>query len=725
MKKIVLAPAVALAFTGLVASPVAAAESPSTQSSDSAEAKAKKAEAEKAKKAEAEKAEKEKAEAEKKAEEKAAAEKEAAEKAAKEKAEKEKAEAEKKAADKAAKEKTAEEKAAKDKAAEDKSSDEKKDDPKPAPSPKDDDEGENSDEAEELNASLKLSTQSIKAEDLAEDGLRVTVTNLEKGDKVSVSGGDLTADTTTASGSSANLTLKTNEDAEDIAAEQSVSLQVQRTGVAPQSLTDSVSVQSSDDEDEVDPIDASLTVDPEEITAEDLADEGKGVEVTVSGVKKGDRIKDSLTGKTETAEADGDHVLHVWWDGNPDSLEAGEVPFEVTIDREGTESETLKGTINVVDDTEVDPSVKLESKKITLEGFKKDGLEFTGSGFSPNGTVSVQGEAISTQRAASQADELTADEDGNVHGVVTAPESLEVGTYALTFIDDVTGETTDAVEVTVTEDEDAVDPIDASLTVDPEEITAEDLADEDKGVEVTVSGVKQGDRIKDSLTGKTETAEADGDHVLHVWWDGNPDSLEVGEVPFDVTIDREGTESETLKGTINVVDDGETEAPAEASLTVSPKTIEAADFANEEKGVTLAVENCEPGQDVHFEVNPKGINVTAYENTVKADDEGRASVNVFGTSSDASAYVGSYTATATCGDDTMKDSFKVTEGADSGGDTGNGDNGSAGNDDGSQLPRTGADLGGLTTGALLLLVGGAAIAITGRKNKFGQTPTSF
>src|SRR5699024_1123260 len=159
MKKIVLAPAVALAFTGLVPSPVAAAESPSTQSSDSAEAKAKKAEAEKAEK-----------------------------------------------------EKAAKEKAAEDKAAEDKGSDEKKDenaktpkkvDPKPAPSPKDGDEG---DEVEELNASLKLSTQSIKAEDLAEEGLKVTVTDLEKGDKVSVNGGDLTAGTTTASGSSATLT---------------------------------------------------------------------------------------------------------------------------------------------------------------------------------------------------------------------------------------------------------------------------------------------------------------------------------------------------------------------------------------------------------------------------------------------------------------------------------------------------------------------------------------
>src|SRR5699024_11609934 len=96
----------------------------------------------------------------------------------------------------------------------------------------------------------------------------VTVTDLEKGDKVSVNGGDLTAGTTTASGSSATLTLNTNEDAEDIATKQSVSLQVERAGVAPQSLTDTVSVQSSED----DSIDASLTVDPEETTADNIAD---------------------------------------------------------------------------------------------------------------------------------------------------------------------------------------------------------------------------------------------------------------------------------------------------------------------------------------------------------------------------------------------------------------------------------------------------------------------
>ena len=729
MKKIILAPAVALAFTGLVASPVAAAESTSAQSASTQKAEQKKVEAAKAeakKKEEAKKAAAEKAEAEKKA---------AAEKAAAEKKAKEKAEAAKKAADK---KKADEKKAAEDKAdrKDEAKKPPKKVDPKPAPAPKDEDkdskdDDKSEDKANPINASVQVTSGEVTAEELHEDGVTVKVTGLEKGDKVAAKSG-LTGPAVTAQGSTATLKLRSSKSAESLTSgQQSLAVQVERKNA--QSVTETTSFSYAPFADDgTAPIDAKLSVSPNEITAEDLADESKGVDVTVTGLEKDDTVSDSLTGKEKTVQADGDFTFSVYYKGDPADLEKGPVDFTVTIDREDEESKTLNGTINVVDETsEVDPTVKVDSKKISLEDFKKDGLKFSGSGFTPNGTVSVKGEAVSTQRAAApQADELRADENGDVEGVVTAPESLEAGTYSLTFIDDETSTASNSVEVTVTdEDEDVVDPIDASLKVDPKEITAEDLANKDKGVTVTVSGVKKGDTITDSLTGKSETAEADGDYKLHLWYEGNPANLEVGKVPFTVTIDREGTESETLNGNINVVgeDDGETEAPAEATFKVSPKTIEAADFANEKKGVTLAVENCEPGADVHFEVNPKGINVTAYENTVKADDEGNASVNVFGTSSDVSAYVGAYTATATCGDDTMKDSFTVTEGANGGGSDG-GDNGNAGNgggDDGSQLPRTGADLGGLTTGALLLLVGGAAIALTGRKNKFGQTPTSF
>ncbi|WP_210603382.1 hypothetical protein [Brevibacterium oceani] len=709
MKKIILAPAVALAFTGLVASPVAAAESPASAQSTSEQKVEQQKKADEAKKEKAEKAAKAKAE------------KEAAEKKAAEKAESEKKAKEKAAADKKAKEDAAKKKA--DAKKDDKPKPPKKVDAKPAPAPKDEDNDAKDDDNSEdkvnpINASVQVTSGEVTAEELADEGVTVKVTGLEKGDKAAAKSG-LTGPSATAQGSTATLKLHSAKEL----TQKSVAfvVQVQREGTADSTENEVINLTQAPD------ADPTVSLGTDEISESDFAK--KGISVTGEGftpeskvtVVGGNAQSPFATVEVES-DADGKISTDLKFEGDSD-LPAGDYAVWA-VDQE-SEIRSDGQNFTITDDTEADPKVKLGTDKITVEEFKKNGLPFSGSGFTPGSTVSVTGEAVSAQAAKAQADEVTADEDGNVEGVVTAPASLEAGKYSLTFTDDESEKTSDPVEVTVTEDEDAVDPIDASLKVDPKKITAEDLANKDKGVTVTVSGVKKGDKIKDSLTGETETADADGDYKLHLWYEGNPKNLEVGKVPFSVTIEREGTESKTLNGNINVIDD-EAEAPAEATLKVSPKTIEAADFANDKKGVTLAVENCEPGQDVHFEVNPKGINVTAYENTVKADDEGNASVNVFGTSSNASAYVGAYTATATCGDATMKDSFKVTGGANGGGD--NGDNGNAGNgsgNDGSQLPRTGADLGGLTTGALLLLVGGAAIAVTGRKNKFGQNPMSF
>lgn len=718
MKKLILAPAVALAFTGLVAAPVAAAETPSTQSA-SAKAEAK-AEQDKKDKEAADKLAKEQAEQKKAAEEKAAAEKEAKEKAEQEK----KDAAEKKAADKkAAAKKAADDKKKADDKADKKSGDDAKDAKKPAPKddePKKDD-SDDKDDVEEINAQLKVAASSVSAEDLATKGVKVTVTGLEKGDKLSTSG--LSAPATTTSGSTATLNVKYNGDAEDLTeGSKALTVKVQREGVSAQTLSGSTRVIDAQAA-----IDSELTVDPDEITPGDLADPNKGIQVTVTNLEEGDTVTDSLIEEGRTVDADGDFTFGVYYEGDPDNLDEGPVPFTVTIDREGEEPVTLNGEINVVDEvSEVDPKVSLNTDEISASDLEKDGLKFTGEGFTPGGTVNVIGAA---GQAPFHQDEITADEDGKIS--TTVKGELEPGDYSVYAVDAETEEVSNYAKFTVTDD-DAVEAIDASLKVDPKEITAADLANKDKGVTVTVTGVKKGDKITDSLTGDTETAEADGDYKLHLYYQGNPDSLEEGKVPFTVTIDREGTESETLNGNITVVaedkedgDDGDggdtPEAPAEASFTVSPKTLEAADFANDKKGVTLAVEDCEPGADVHFEVTPKGIQVTAYENTVQADDEGKASVNVFGTSDNVSAYVGDYTASATCGDDSMKESFTVTAGADGGGSDG-GDNGG---NDGSQLPRTGADLGGLASGAMLLLVGGAAIAMTGRRKKVGQSPTDF
>ncbi|MGO1359532.1 MAG: LPXTG cell wall anchor domain-containing protein, partial [Brevibacterium aurantiacum] len=139
-------------------------------------------------------------------------------------------------------------------------------------------------------------------------------------------------------------------------------------------------------------------------------------------------------------------------------------------------------------------------------------------------------------------------------------------------------------------------------------------------------------------------------------------------------------------------------------------------------------------------VTPKGnSNVTAYDNTVKADDEGNASVNVYGTSAnDPSAYLGDYDVTVTCGDDELTGAFTVSDDANAGGsdgnedgnEDGNADGGNGGDDDGNgsgggDLPRTGTELTGLVGGAALLLIGGAAVTMTMRRKKAVEDPSAI
>src|SRR5699024_2929075 len=369
MKKIILAPAVALAFTGLVASPVAAAESTSAQSSSTQTAERKKTEAEKAeakKKEEAKKAAAEKAEAEKKA---------AAEKAAAEKKAKEKAEAAKKAADE--KKADEEKKAAEDKA--DKKDDAekppKKVDPKPAPAPKDEnkdakDDDKSEDEANPINASVQVTSGEVTAEELAEEGVTVKVTGLEKGDKVSAKSG-LTGPATTAQGSTATMKLRS---ANEVTQESvSFAVQVQREGTAPATETSVV----------------PLAEDPEA--------------------------------------------------------------------------------------PEVDPKVSLSTTEISQSRFDENGITVTGEGFTPNGKVTVVG-GTATSPFATQ--EVTADAEGKISATTLkfeGDEPLPAGDYSVWGVDQEAETNSPAQDFTITED-DAVEPIDASLKVDPKEITAEDLA---------------------------------------------------------------------------------------------------------------------------------------------------------------------------------------------------------------------------------------------------------
>ena len=409
-----------------------------------------------------------------------------------------------------------------------------------------------------------------------------------------------------------------------------------------QAAFDQTNVQSStkqsNKEAEPQALEASATVSPETVSQSDLVE--PGVKVTVTGLETGDVVSDDLTNETAPA-AEGDTVSFniVNKTGDPAAIEPGKIEFIVTVKR-GEETQEIPLSFTVTEDgsdepeaPEVDPKVSLNTDEISQSDFDENGIEVTGEGFTPNGTVTVVGGSAQSPFATQ---EVEANADGEISATLKfeGDDALPAGDYSVWGVDQESETNSPAQDFTITEDE---------------------------------------------------------------------------------------TEEPT--------------APAEeATLKVSPETIAPTDFVNEKKGVTLAVENCEPGEDVRFLVNPKGeSSVTAFDKTVKADDEGKANVNVYGTSaSNASAYVGDYDVTVTCGDDELTGDFSVEKDANAGGGDGDedgnggnddGDNGDAGN--GGDLPRTGTELTGLVGGAGLLLIGGVAVAMTMRRKKVAKDPAEI
>lgn len=493
------------------------------------------------------------------------------------------------------------------------------------------------------------------------------------------------------------------------------------------------------------PIEATLTVDPTAITAKDLVDPAKGVTITITGVKAGDTVSDSLSSKTDTVTTDGTYVGQITYGGDASDLKEGPVDFTVTITREGESDKELNGQFEIVSDApDFAPEANLSPKSLTQSQFtdaapwtdESKGVTITVTGLLPGDYVHNE------DPHSNQYDTVEASDNGQLeyrmYNNNGSPATVTPGVHEFNITvnrKDANGDVetkTLPLQYEIIADEDA-DTLNASLTVIPEEITAEDMANEEKGFEIRVSGVKAGDTVTDSLTGQAETVEKDGTFSNRLFWKGDPSDLEEGPVDFTVTVKRgegEAAQEQVLNGTITIV--AEPEAPAEASLTITPKKLEAGDFVNEKKGVTLTVKDCKPGEDVRFQVNPKGLQVTAYDRTVPADKDGSATVTVYGTSSDSSAYVGDYTVTATCGDEVLKGAFSVTSAAKGGGDDGDDDKSDGSNDDttttvnpGSDLPRTGADLSGLAAGALLLLIGGAAVTLTGRRKKMSSDPSTI
>lgn len=306
---------------------------------------------------------------------------------------------------------------------------------------------------------------------------------------------------------------------------------------------------------------------------------------------------------------------------------------------------------------------------------------------------------------------------------------------------------------------------DPNVLVSPE-VTVEDLKNPEVGVQVSVSGAAADSTATDSLVGEENPVE-NGQAAWSIYLQtGEP---QLGVTEFEITYTPEGGEETTVSASFEVVEsysDDETEEPTEDptttaeptdtaeptptetatseptdtaeptstptddddddadveyALDVDPQEISPADFVNQDKGVTLTATGLAAGEEVEFAVSAAGSNVESLTETATADENGVAVWSVYGIDdSNPSAYLGDYSVTVTNeADETIDGSFTVTDSADNGegGEDDSDDNGDDRDDEGgSDLPRTGMELGGLAAGAALLTVGAATVVLSRRRS---------
>ncbi|MBM6590081.1 LPXTG cell wall anchor domain-containing protein [Brevibacterium sp. RIT 803] len=280
--------------------------------------------------------------------------------------------------------------------------------------------------------------------------------------------------------------------------------------------------------------------------------------------------------------------------------------------------------------------------------------------------------AIQIHAAAEGTVTVTADADGNF----TAEAPSEAGEYAYTATATTDAGTSDPREFTVTV-EAAADEADATAAADADNADADSAAEgDDASADSAADGADSGA----GAAADAKTAESNADS------DGSKDG----------------------------------EAPAERKISIEPKEVAASDFVKKDKGVQITVEGFEEGENVSLEVVAGPDNVEGITLDETANENGVAAFSIYGTNaSDPSAYLGKYDVQVTGANDTDEEkalagSFTVV--ADEDGNGGGSDDGDGG-DGGSDLPRTGAELTGLAAGAGLLVVGGAAVVLTMRRNK--------
>ncbi|SMX73965.1 hypothetical protein [Brevibacterium antiquum] len=469
-----------------------------------------------------------------------------------------------------------------------------------------------------------------------------------------------------------------------------------------------------DGAEESEAIDASFSLEKTEMTAEEIGDPSQGIRYTVDSLNAGDVVTAEPGEATSTTVvSDGAFTGTIL--GNTELKTGDTLEVRVTVKRDGEESKTFSSSVEVVaaDDEDADLTVLPETQN--LDDFMNDGVQIILANCAMDDEVNfrITGKDDSdtviwedTQRAAGE----------DAAGLTTfSPDtggSGWIGDFVVTAsCGDTSAETTFTVTDTEGEDSNSV------LTVSPKTQGVQEFLK--NGVNITLVNCVMDDDVTFRVSTKhdpdttiwEETQRAGEDAAGYANFvpdgDGGPGWVDeflvmasCGDVSMETTF--------TVTADEGVID---------PKLSIDPEKISGEDFIKRDKGVTITVTECQPGSDVQFEVWGFEPSEKLYEQTAEANENGAASVQVYGIDSRPEAYAGTYKVITVCMEHAMNAEFVVTSGggAAGGSDAGPDDSGDAGS-----MPRTGAELTGLGAGAALILAGAATIIFARRRAQLGS-----
>lgn len=451
------------------------------------------------------------------------------------------------------------------------------------------------------------------------------------------------------------------------------------------------------------PVDASFSLAKTKMTASEA---GEGIAYTIDSLAAGDVVTAS-PGQSGSTTVASDGVFSGSLEGNTE-LKAGDtLDVSVTVAREGEESATFTGSIEIVeDDDEKAAELSVSPETSPIDDFLDNGVKMTVSNCEPGEEVTFEVHSVENPDQFYWEDTQRAAEDG------TSFMTFIPGTGGDGWIGDFTasascGNQSADAPFSVTGADDA----DADLSVTPKTQGLRDFLE--NGVNITLVNCHADDEVRFRVSTKRdpdttvweETQSAGEDAAGSVTFKPDGDGGAGWATEFLVMASCGDKSAET---TFTVTDD---DSVVDPKLSIDPTTISGENFVNRDKGVTLTVTECDPGAEVNFQVWGHEPSEKLYDQTSEANENGAASVQVYGLDNSPAAYVGTYTVNAVCMEESMDGEFVVT--GDAGGSGGSDDGGDSGN--AGSMPRTGAELTGLGAGALLVLGGAASIIFARRR----------